>query len=139
MSEPLIVFIDSNILFSTCYRSPNLFERQWQIPSVHIVTAKYCTKEVRKNLPEPDQRRRLDEWLLKTEVVEDCPADELPESLMLPAKDVPVIAAAARRKADILITGDSKHFGRYFGHTVLGVLVESTGMFRARFPEVFKD
>ncbi len=139
MADLLTVFIDSNILFSTCYRSPNLFERQWQIPGVHIVTAKYCVKEVRKNLPSPDQRQRLDEWLLKTEVVDDCPADELPENLMLPAKDVPVIAAAARCTADILITGDSNHFGRYFGHRVLGVLVESTAMFRSRFPEVFKD
>jgi predicted nucleic acid-binding protein len=139
VADSLTVFIDSNILFSTCYRSPNLFERQWKIPGVHIVTARYCVHEVRKNLPSPDQRSRLEQWLLKTKVVEDCPADELPENLMLPAKDVPVIAAAARCKADILITGDSNHFGRYFGHTVLGVLIESTGMFRARFPEVFQD
>jgi predicted nucleic acid-binding protein len=139
MADPLIVFIDSNVLFSTCYRTPNLFERQWQIPGVHIVTAEYCTNEVRKNLPSSDQRRRLDEWLLKTEVVEDCPADELPDNLMLPAKDLPVIAAAARCKADILITGDSNHFGRYFGHTVLGVLIESPSMFRSRYPKVFQD
>jgi predicted nucleic acid-binding protein len=134
----LIVFIDSDILFSTCYRSPNLFERQWQIPGIRIVTARYCIEEARRNLSSPDQHRRLEQWLLRTKVVEDCPAEELPDSLMLPAKDVPVLAAAARCKADILITGDSNHFGRYFGHTVLGVLVESPGMFRARFPKVFQ-
>jgi hypothetical protein len=134
----LIVFIDSNILFSTCYRSPNLFERLWTIPNVRIVTAEYCEDEVRRNLRSLEQIARLDQWLSRTEVVENCPESELPEMLMLPIKDVPVLAAAARHNADILITGDRNHFGRYYGHQVLGVLIESSEMFRSRFPEIFQ-
>jgi predicted nucleic acid-binding protein len=133
----LNVFIDSNILFSACYRSPNLFERLWAIPTVRIVTAEYCVDEVRRNLRSPEQTRRLDQWLSRTRIVENCPDSDLPEMLMLPAKDVPVLAAAARCRADILITGDLNHFGRYYGHQVLGVLIESSEMFRSRFPEIF--
>jgi len=134
----LVAFIDSNILFSTCYRSPNLFERLWTIPNVRIVTANYCVEEVRRNFRSSEQLTRLDQWLLRTHIVEDCPENDLPETLMLPAKDVPVLAAAARCQADILITGDQNHFGRYYGHRVLGVLIESSEMFRSRFPEIFQ-
>jgi len=133
----LVVFIDSNILFSTCYRSPNLFERLWAIPNVRIVTADYCVNEVRRNFRSSEQIARLDQWLSRTQIVEDCPENDQPETLMLPAKDVPVLAAAAHCKADILITGDQNHFGRYYGHQVLGVLIESSEMFRSRFPEIF--
>jgi len=135
VSDLLTVFIDSNILFSTCYRSPNLFERLWRISGIRIVSAPYCVNEVRRNLVSPDQLHRFDQWLLRTEVVEDCPENQLPENLMLPAKDLPVLAAAARYKADILVTGDSNHFG----NTVLGVQIESPGMFRKRYPEIFRD
>jgi hypothetical protein len=69
----LIVFIDSNILFSACYRSPNLFERLWAIPTVHIVTAEYCIDEVRRNLSSLEQIGRLDQWLSQTKVVKNCP------------------------------------------------------------------
>lgn len=137
MPDLLVVFIDSNILFSTCYRSPNLFERLWTIPNVRIVTAGYCVSEVRRNLRSSEQTGRLDQWLSRTHIVEDCPESEFPETLMLPAKDVPVLAAAAHCKADILITGDRNHFGRYYGHQVFGVFVESSEMFRSRFPEIF--
>ncbi|MES2393697.1 MAG: PIN domain-containing protein [Acidobacteriota bacterium] len=139
MSDQLTVFLDSNILFSACYRSPNLFERLWTIPHIRLVTAAYCIQEVRRNLTSSGQQARLDNWLLQTVEVKDCPADGLPTHLMLPAKDVPVLAAAALCNADILVTGDANHFARYFGHRVLGVLIESTGMFRSRYPEIFQD
>jgi hypothetical protein len=138
MSNSQLVFIDSNILFSTCYRTPNLFEKLWTIPDVRIVTASYCVQEVQRNLRSPNQLARLEAKVLETLLVEDCPASELPENLMLPAKDVPVLCAASRCHADILITGDLNHFARYFGHRVLGVLIESPAMFRSRFPEIFE-
>ena len=57
---------------------------------------------------------------------------------MLPAKDVPVLCAASRGPADVLIPGDLNHFARYFGHRVLGVLIESPVMFWSRFAEIFE-
>jgi hypothetical protein len=40
----------------------------------------------------------------------------------MPAKDVPILAAAAAG-ADLLITGDRRHFGHLFGRTLEGVTV----------------
>ena len=48
---------------------------------------------------------------------------ELRVEIDLPEKDWPVLGGAAAAGATHLITGDLRHFGAYFGETVLGVLV----------------
>jgi predicted nucleic acid-binding protein len=134
----MLVFVDSNILFSTCYRSPNLFERLWTIPGLRIATSHYCVTEVRRHLGTASQIENFHAILERTQIVEDCPEEELPATLMLHAKDVPVLAAAARCHAEVLVTGDKNHFGRYFGHRVLGVRIESPEIFRTRYPKIFQ-
>jgi predicted nucleic acid-binding protein len=47
----------------------------------------------------------------------------LPCLIDLPEKDRPVLMAAILIKADYLITGDSTHFGKYFGQTINGVKI----------------
>ena len=39
----------------------------------------------------------------------------------LPEKDVPILAAAIAIRANLLVTGDRRHFGRLFGKKVDGV------------------
>jgi predicted nucleic acid-binding protein len=41
----------------------------------------------------------------------------------VPDKDRPVLMAAFSINAHYLITGDSTHFGRYFGKTINGVTI----------------
>ena len=48
---------------------------------------------------------------------------ELRGDVDLPEKDWPVLGGAAAAGATHLITGDVRHFGRYFGERPLGVLV----------------
>jgi predicted nucleic acid-binding protein len=50
----------------------------------------------------------------------------------LPEKDQHVFAAALLSRADFLVTGDRKHFGEWYGSTLLGLRIEPP----ARFPEV---
>lgn len=133
----LIVFLDSNILFSASYRSPNLFERLWTLRDARMITSRYCAEEARRNLALPEQAQRLVQHLAVTGIVDDCPEDQLPDTWMLPAKDIPVLAAAAQARADVLLTGDRNHFGRYYGLQVMGVAIESPELFRARFSEHF--
>jgi uncharacterized protein len=43
----------------------------------------------------------------------------------LPDKDVPILLAAIAAHSTYLITGDIRHFGRYFGKTIEAMLVSS--------------
>jgi len=62
------------------------------------------------------------------EVIEQVP--EPPPSLIriaisagLPDKDAPILAAAIAVRVDVLVTGDKRHFGNFFGHRMEGVLI----------------
>jgi len=42
----------------------------------------------------------------------------------VPSKDAPMLGAAAAARVDVLVTGDRRHFGRWYGATVGGVRIE---------------
>jgi uncharacterized protein len=45
----------------------------------------------------------------------------------LPPKDAPILGAAVAARADLLVTGDRRHFGHLFGRTLEGLTVVSLG------------
>ncbi|MBI3524308.1 MAG: PIN domain-containing protein [Betaproteobacteria bacterium] len=53
---------------------------------------------------------------------------QLPDSMNLPDKNQPVLAAAIHHHCDILVTGDRTHFGQFYGKTIQGVTVLSPAM-----------
>jgi len=52
----------------------------------------------------------------------------LPDTIVLPEKDRPVLATAIHLRCDILVTGDRTHFGSLCGKTIRGVNVLSPVM-----------
>ena len=59
----------------------------------------------------------------------------LPDAMVLPEKDRPVLAAAIHHRGDILVTGDRTHFGPLYGATIRGVTVLSPAMLAESVPD----
>ncbi len=118
------IFLDANILFSVVYGSPGL-NRFWELTKkgrCTLFTSNYVVEEARRNLINSEQLKKLSTYLSKVRIVPEVDPD-IPCPIELPKKDRPVMLAALSIKADYLITGDTIHFGKYFGQTVSGVKI----------------
>jgi len=115
------LFLDANVLFSAAYKKDSALLQLWKLEDVTLVSSRYALEEARINLPEA-AHARLDKLAARLVLYEAGPA-ELVEDIILPGKDMPILSAAIIGKATHLITGDWKHFGKYFGKTLSGVLV----------------
>jgi predicted nucleic acid-binding protein len=118
------IFLDANILFSVAYGSPGL-GLLWQ--SVRqkrcmLFASNFVVEEAKRNLFHPEQKKSLGKYLSEVRVVPEADST-LPCPIELPEKDRPVLMAAISNKTDYLLTGDSTHFGKYFGQTVNGVKI----------------
>jgi len=87
------------------------------------VTSSYALEEAQVNLDTREQRVRLAELVRKVRLIGRFTVQPLSESVVLPAKDRPILQAAIEAKATHLLTGDVADFGRYFGKKVEGVLI----------------
>jgi predicted nucleic acid-binding protein len=115
------LFLDANILFSAAYRQDAGIGRLWHFDDIKLITSPYAAEEARINLTERDQRQRLETLLERVGVVTGV--SRLPSGIKLPEKDRPILQAAIQARATHLLTGDKRHFGRYFGKRYGGVLV----------------
>ena len=121
-----LVFLDANILFSAAYRTDAGIRRLWGVPEVELVTSAYAVEEARRNLDSPKQLADLEEFLGSVRIVTEVSAERpLPSSVELPDKDRPILLTAIELKVSHLLTGDYKHFGKYYGQTIEGVLILS--------------
>jgi predicted nucleic acid-binding protein len=119
------IFLDANILFSASQiGSPirKLLENL-QLHSV-LVSHPGVIEEATRNLAakKPEWMEGFDSlrcFLQISPCIGTCPENSLP------AKDQPVLAAAIGCHADILVTGDRRHFGPLFGCTLSGVKIFS--------------
>jgi predicted nucleic acid-binding protein len=117
------VFLDASVLSSAAYRPEGGLSRLWKLAKVRLITSVYAVDEARRNLSQEAQREALARLLQSVEVMPGAPAGRLPKGVALPEKDAPILLAAIHAKATHLITGDKKHFGRYFGRTIAGVRI----------------
>lgn len=116
------LFLDANVLFSVAYREDSSLLRLWKLQHVELVTSACAFEEARRNLDTERQLDRLQELTRNLRVVPES-AVALPEEVMLPEKDLPILEAAIAVDASHLINGDRKDFGPYFGQKLAGVWV----------------
>jgi uncharacterized protein len=128
------IFLDANIFFSIAYGSPGL-DRLWELSrrkQCALFGSDYVIEESRRNLSLPEQLRKLEVFLSEMQIVPEIDPT-MPCPVTLPQKDKPVLLAAMSVKADYLLTGDTVHFGKYFGQVVNGVRICRPRDYLARF------
>ena len=116
------LFLDANVLFSAAYRSNAGLLQFWKLKDVVLCSSRYALEEARINLTQDVQRRRLEKLAAAIQFFDSIPRS-LPHEAPLPDKDVPIFLAAMAARATHLITGDVRHFGRYFRKTIESILV----------------
>ena len=87
-----------------------------------LFASNYVIEEARRNLSDPAQIKRLDDFLSNIQIIPEIDP-QLPSPLDLPEKDRPVLLATISVRADYLLTGEITHFGKYFGKRVSGVTI----------------
>ena len=131
----LRLFLDANILFTAAYSpeglSALLFELRRRGIPIGLLTSEHAGGEARVNLQlkQPDALGRLERLLKLLEVVH-TPAKS-PIALSVPEDDLSIFGAALAAGATHFITGDRKHFGRYFdqpAHTA-GICIQTVRQF----------
>lgn len=117
-----VVFLDANILFSAAWRKESGLLRLWKVRGLHLVTHTYAVDEAERNLEQVEQKNRLRRLLAQVRVGSGFdPRYDL--DIPLPEKDIPVFRAALAAGAQVLLTGDIRHFGPYFGKSVHGIRI----------------
>lgn len=116
------LFLDANVLFSASYHSNAGLLRFWKLKGVILCSSRYALEEARINLSEDLQRRRLTKLAGNVQFFDATPR-QLPSAISLPEKDWPIFFAAMEAHATHLISGDVRHFGKYFGKTIDGILI----------------
>ena len=134
-SRRVRLFLDANVLVSAAWKDESKVRRLWKIPGVQLVTSNFVLEECQRNLPLPEQHRRLAQLLRTVRVFVFRSAPSLEHSPPLPEKDKHVFAAAVLARAAFLVTGDRTHFGAWFGSSILGIRIEPP----ASFPSVLKE
>lgn len=117
------VFLDANVLFSAAWRESAGLLRLWDMKEAKLIASRYAAEEARRNLENDGQRSLLLQLLNSVEIVADCMTGVLPEDIVLPEKDRPIMLSAINAHASHLLTGGRRHFGMLYGRTVSGVLV----------------
>ena len=127
------IFLDANILFSAARADGAIRQLLALIEAAgHELQADvYAFEESRRNLAakNPDSLPVLQAMATRIRIGGLLTGKVLPpETQTLPEKDRPVLASAIHHHCDMLVTGDSTHFGSLYGKTILGVSVMSPAM-----------
>jgi predicted nucleic acid-binding protein len=94
-----------------------------------LLTSPHALEEARRNLvlKYPESVAEVERLMRSVRLVSESggAAYETGLSSGLPPKDAPILGAALQAGADMLVTGDSRHFGHLFGEEVRGVEVKT--------------
>lgn len=123
------VFLDANILFSAAKSdgAVRALLNMLREGGHQCVAGGYVLVEARRNLEAkgPEALAALETLLQWVTVSQVAPGRTPTAAGWLPEKDRPVLAAAMNLRCDVLVTGDSNHFGSGFGKAFGGVSIHS--------------
>jgi hypothetical protein len=114
------LFLDANVLFTAAHRPQGKAAFLFQVlairgddPPWHLLSSVYAIEEARRNLVAkfPATAGELNGLVARVQIVPQPASPRLP--LDLPAKDIPIWAAALAAQATHLLTGDLRDFGPY--------------------------
>lgn len=118
------LFLDANVLFSAAYRDDAGVARLWSLDGPVLSTSSYAIEEAERNLSARQQTRRLKRLVQALHIVETTTVpDSVREGITLPEKDWPILGGALAADSTHLITGDLRHFDRYFQKRIAGILI----------------
>jgi uncharacterized protein len=123
------MFLDANVLFSAAIKPSSRIHALFELSEAgfcNLLTSTHAALEASRNIQVkfPMHLKSLEALLNEVTLV-----NEPDKALVtwakqyLPDKDAPILAAALAGKADILVTGDNRHFGKMFNKKYKGVLV----------------
>lgn len=124
------IFLDANILFSAAKSNGAVRELLELLREAgHVLCADlYVITEARRNLEAKSETgaAALETVLRHIEVVPYRHHQlSAKHAALLPEKDRPVLAAALGEGCDALVTGDRRHFGKWYGRTIDGLAIHS--------------
>lgn len=142
MAEPPPrLFLDANVLFTAAHRPQGkaafLFQALALSPPApwQLLSSAYAVAEARRNLLVKQHAAlpALEDLLPQLRIVRQPASPRVP--LALPAKDLP-IWAAAQAAASHLLTGDLKDFGAHMNRpqATAGIVIQTVGEFLAAWP-----
>ncbi|MGI8965032.1 MAG: hypothetical protein ACR2H1_02970, partial [Limisphaerales bacterium] len=111
--EVKTVFLDANVLWSAAVNPSGI---PWKLiwnSKANFVTSQYALVEAKRNIP-VKSAADLTRLMAKIKMVPNAFGPP-PTGITLPGKDIPILSSAAACGAQLLVTGDSKHFARYYG------------------------
>lgn len=124
------LFLDANVVFSAAHRDEGRAQAIVALARAgrcELLVSAHALEEARRNLvlKSPRHEARLKRLLSVVTLVAEAPPamTAWAGEQGLPPKDAPILAAAVNASADLLVTGDSRDFGRLFGLTLRGVKV----------------
>ena len=128
---PVRVFLDANILFSAALGGAS-FVLLWELARAErltLLTSRYCRLEAERNLSRKRPTALETFGLLLEQVAEVPEAGDVKSNVDLPDKDRPVYETALACKADVLLTGDTTHFGHLMQRSDLPLRVRTVRAF----------
>ena len=122
------VFLDANILFSAAdSQSATRQLLDEVLERAEVVTNLHALEEARRNL-QIKRPQHLDGLAAIQRRIAMTAAFDNRIQAQLPQEDIPVVAGASGSGCSHLWTSDRRHFGRYYGKKIGGVLVVSSIM-----------
>ena len=124
------VFLDANVLFSAALNTSGGLHAYFSLAGTgvcELVASPYAIDEARRNIgrKQPANAPALERLIAQITVCREAAPDAVQWALAtgLPAKDAPILAAAAQAKAAFLVTGDRADFGFLYKRKLRGVEV----------------